>query len=373
MLKAIFDNAIDGIITIDERGKIESINPAAAKLFGYAKEEVQDQNVKMLMPEPYQAHHDGYMSHYITTGKKKIIGIGREVLGKRKDQTTFPFFLSVSEIHLDNRRIFAGIIHDITELKKAENEIREYALKLELSNAELQDFAYVSSHDLQEPLRKIQAFGDRLLQKELENLSPAGQDYLQRILNAASRMQNLINDMLKLSRIGSQETPFVELSLNEILSEVKEDLFVQIEKSDAIITSEDLPVIYADATQMRQLFQNLISNSLKFAREGVRPEIKISSAFFEKEAYHGGKEKFVRIFLEDNGTGFEEKYAEKIFVVFQRLHGQKYEGSGIGLAICKKIIARHNGTIEAKSAPGKGTQFIFSLAVNSPQKDIKTY
>jgi len=366
-LRAIFDNAIDGIITIDDRGKLESINPAAAKMFGYTNEDIFGKNINMLMPEPYHSKHDTYMKSYRDTGEKKIIGIGREVLGKRKDGTTFPFFLSVSEIQLEDRRIFAGIIHDITELKKAEEHIREYAIKLEHSNAELQDFAYISSHDLQEPLRKIQAFGDRLLQKESENLTEEGQDHLQRILNAASRMQNLINDLLQLSRLTSKSEPFVELDLNEIFMEVKEDLEILIEKKHAEIISQTLPKIKGDQTQIRQLFQNLISNSIKFSQPDKDPIIKISYEPHEELNFNGEKELFVKLTFEDNGIGFEEKYVEKIFNVFQRLHGQKYEGSGIGLAICKKIVTRHNGHIEVKSIINKGTTFIITLPVNPTQ------
>ncbi len=363
-LRAIFDNAIDGIITIDDRGKLESINPAAAKMFGYNNEDVYGQNINMLMPEPYHSKHDRYMKNYHDTGEKKIIGIGREVLGKRKDGTTFPFFLSVSEIQLEDRKIFAGIIHDITELKKAEEHIREYALKLEHSNSELQDFAYISSHDLQEPLRKIQAFGDRLMQKESANLSGEGVDHLQRILNAASRMQNLINDLLRLSRLTSKLEPFIEIDLNEILAHVKEDIEVLIEKNQAEIIAEELPKIKADPTQIRQLFQNLISNSIKFSHPDKKPLIKITSSIFEEENYQGEKEIYVRILFEDNGIGFDEKYLEKIFTVFQKLHGQKYEGSGIGLAICKKIVSRHNGNIEAKSVLNNGATFIVTLPAN---------
>jgi two-component system sensor kinase FixL len=363
-LRAIFDNAIDGIITIDDRGKLESLNPAAAKMFGYNNEDIFGQNINILMPEPYHSKHDGYMKNYRDTGEKKIIGIGREVLGKRKDGTTFPFFLSVSEVQLEDRKIFAGIIHDITELKKAEEHIREYAVKLEHSNAELQDFAYVSSHDLQEPLRKIQAFGDRLMQKESANLSEEGQDHLKRILNAASRMQNLINDLLQLSRLTSKTEPFIDVDLNEILSEVKEDLEVLIEKKQAKIISDSLPIIKADPTQIRQLFQNLISNSIKFSQADTPPLITITSTIFEEMNFKGSSETLTQLQFADNGIGFDQKYIEKIFTVFQKLHGQKYEGSGIGLAICKKIVARHLGTIEAKSTINKGTTFIVTLPLN---------
>lgn len=363
-LSAIFDHAIDGIITIDSNGIVESMNPAAARLFGYQPAEVLGQNIKMLMPEPDRTNHDDYLDNYKRTGQKKIIGIGREVSGRRKDGSKFPLYLSVAEIHFEGKTIFSGIIHDITELKLSREKLRRYAAELERSNRELQDFAYVSSHDLQEPLRKIQAFGDRLLEKEAGNLSEPGQEYLTRMLNAAGRMQRLINDLLSFSRISTTSKAFRQVDLNVVLKDVLTDLELLIEQSGSVIEAGDLPVIDGDSTQLSQVFQNLISNAIKFARENEAPKIKIFARPVQEQAHMTGTpgDEKVEIYFEDNGIGFDQKYADRIFHIFQRLEGQRYEGSGIGLAICKRVAHRHGGDIVAKSKPGKGATFILTLS-----------
>ncbi|MEQ8532370.1 MAG: PAS domain S-box protein [Imperialibacter sp.] len=363
-LSAIFDHAIDGIITIDEKGIVESMNPAAARLFGYEPVEVLGQNIKMLMPEPDRSRHDTYLENYRTTGVKKIIGIGREVSGKRKDGSKFPLYLSVTEIQFEGKTIFTGIIHDITELKLSREKLRRYAAELERSNRELQDFAYVSSHDLQEPLRKIQAFGDRLLHKEAPNLSEQGQDYLARMLNAAGRMQRLINDLLSFSRISSKTREFVQVDLNQVLAEVLTDLELLIEQTETRVEASDLPTIDGDYTQLAQVFQNLISNAIKFVRDGEKPRIKISARAVQEQAHLTATpgDETVEITFQDNGTGFDQKYADRIFHIFQRLEGQKFEGSGIGLAICKRVANRHGGDIVAIGTPGVGSTFILTLS-----------
>lgn len=363
-INAIIDNAVDGIITINERGIIEMINPAVTRLFGYYSEELIGENVKKLMlPEDGQAH-DQYLINYLTTRKPKIIGIGREVTGRRKDGSTFPFNLSVSEVELSNRKIFTGIVHDLSEQKLAEENLRRYAAELERSNRELQDFAYVSSHDLQEPLRKIQAFGDRIKSREKDQLSERGQEYLERMLNAAKRMQNLINDLLTYSRVTTQAKPFKKVNLKKIVEEVVNDLEYRIEHENASVFIDDLPEIEADAVQIRQLFQNLLSNALKFRKQDVPPEIHVSYQDLHRYQYlHGTPgDDMIEITVKDNGIGFDDKYADRIFNVFQRLEGNSFEGSGVGLAICKKIVVRHGGDITVSSKPGKGTSFKVQLA-----------
>ncbi|MER2999329.1 PAS domain S-box protein [Pontibacter populi] len=361
---SIIKTAVDGIITIDLHGLMEMVNPAAQKLFGYQESELLGRNISMLMPEPDSSQHDGYMERYHRTGIPHIIGIGREVSGLRKDGSVFPFFLSISEVQLVDRKVYTGFVHDITQQKVSEERLRRYASELERSNRELQDFAYVSSHDLQEPLRKIQAFGDRLKTKEYDKLSDQGKDYVDRMLNAAARMQNLINDLLDFSRVTSKSKAFVKVKLDKILTEVLSDLEVTIEQAGAIIERSPLPTIEAEPTQMRQLFQNLISNAIKFRREGVAPIVKISSRDVQLHAHLTSTpgDEMVEICIEDNGIGFDEKYLDRIFNIFQRLEGQKYEGSGIGLAVCRKIAVRHGGDITAHSKPGEGTQFIITLA-----------
>lgn len=367
-LQAVINTAVDGIITISKSGAVESMNPAAAKLFGYVPEEVMGNNISMLMPEPDRTQHDGYLRNYRETEKPKIIGIGREVVGRRKDGTTFPLHLSVSEVKLNNKIIYTGILHDLSAQKAAEEKVRRYAKELERSNIELQDFAYVSSHDLQEPLRKIRAFGDRL-KKEASQLSEKSMDYLERMINAALRMQHLINDLLSFSRVSTHAKSFHEVNLKDVISDVLIDLEYSIEQSQAKIKIDDLPIIEAEYIQMKQLFQNLIGNALKFRKAEEPPHIKIYSNLMPRKSYHQNTvtgENLVKIFIEDNGIGFDEQYGEKIFQIFQRLEGRKFEGSGIGLAICKRIATRHGGDIEAQSTLEMGATFIVTLPLKQP-------
>ncbi|MFD2512491.1 PAS domain S-box protein [Pontibacter locisalis] len=369
-INSIIQGAVDGIITINTRGIIEMVNPAAAKQFGYEADELLGKSINILMPEPDRSLHDSYMHHYHVTGEKRIIGIGREVTGMRKDGSIFPFYLSISEVMLSDRKVYTGFVHDITKQKLTEERLRRYTAELERSNRELQDFAYVSSHDLQEPLRKIQAFGDRLKIKEYENLSDQGKDYVDRMLNAASRMQNLINDLLNFSRVTTKATPFVKVELDNILDEVISDLEVSIERTNTEIIRSPLPVIEAEPTQMRQLFQNLLSNAIKFRKENESPIINIYAKNLQRQAHLTATpgDEVTEIYVEDNGIGFDEKYLDRIFNIFQRLEGQKYEGSGIGLAVCRKIAIRHGGDITARSQPGVGTRFIITLALKHPEE-----
>jgi PAS domain S-box-containing protein len=247
---------------------------------------------------------------------------------------------------------FTVILTDITELKRTQ-------LRLEQSNRELESFAYVASHDLQEPLRKIQTFGERLA-RTATSLSPEAQDYLTRMQGAATRMRQLIDDLLAFSRVSAKGQPFKQVDLSAIAREVLEDLEATIEQTGAEVSLGQLPSFDADPTQMRQLLQNLVGNALKFRREGVTPSVSIGARV---DAQGSRCELVVR----DNGIGFEEKYRERIFNVFQRLHGRsQYEGTGIGLAICRKIAERHGGNIEARSTPGVGTAFHITLPMRQP-------
>ncbi len=249
-----------------------------------------------------------------------------------------------------------GLISDVTQRKNDEHELQANAVRLEQSNRELQDFAFVASHDLQEPLRKIQAFGDRLKTKYGAALDETGLDYLARMQNAAARMQVLINDLLSFSRITSKAKPFEQVDLQEVANAVVSDLEIRIEQTGAQVDIDPLPIIDADPTQMRQLIQNLLSNALKFQQADIKPHIKITAERVNSDA------NLCEITISDNGIGFEEKYLDRIFTLFQRLHGRsEYEGTGVGLAVCRKIVERHGGQITAQSAPHQGAKFIISL------------
>jgi PAS domain S-box-containing protein len=258
----------------------------------------------------------------------------------------------------------------LAQAQLLEDESRQRQ-ELARSNAELQDFAYIASHDLQEPLRKIQAFGNRLQAQFSATLGDRGQDYLERMHNAAERMQALINDLLSLSQVTTKAQPFAIVNLEQITREVLSDLELAIERTGGRVEVGALPTIEADPLQIRQLIQNLISNALKFHRAGVPPLIKISSQLFDVE--QGVVEKLVvthcQITIEDNGIGFDEKYLDRIFNVFQRLHNRsEYEGTGMGLAICRKVAERHGGTITAISNPGQGATFVVTLPVKRTEE-----
>lgn len=253
----------------------------------------------------------------------------------------------------------AGLEQNIQKLQEAEKTLAAYAAELERNNSELQSFAYVASHDLQEPLRKIRTFGDRLQMNHAAALDKRGVDYLQRMQNAAERMQVLIHDLLLFSRVTTQAKPLQTVSLQKIVGEVLSDLEVHIEEAHAQVQVGALPTLDADPTQMRQLFQNLLANALKFHKLDQPPVILVYS---EKLVDNGRDPTCWQITVADNGIGFEEKYAERIFTIFQRLHGRHdYEGTGVGLAICRKIVERHQGRITAHSQPGAGATFVITL------------
>jgi PAS domain S-box-containing protein len=266
-----------------------------------------------------------------------------------------------------------GIGRDITERKNAEDalrssewKLRQFTAQLERSNRELQDFAYVASHDLQEPLRKIVVFGERLKEKCGEALGEEPRDYLDRMQKAAARMQTLINDLLTFSRVTSKARPFSPVNLAEVAREVVSDLEARIEQVQGHVEIGTLPVIDAEELQMRQLLQNLIGNALKFRRPETPPVVTVATRTFADES---GRE-MCELTIRDNGIGFDEKYLDRIFNVFQRLHSRaEFEGNGMGLAIVKKIALYHGGDITAKSRPGAGTTFILTLPMTHPKNN----
>jgi len=412
-LQAILDTTVDGMITIDELSIVQSFNKAAESIFGYPAREVIGSNVSMLMPSPYREEHDTYVDNYLRTGNRKIIGTGREVAGRRKDGSTFPLYLAVSEVQVGDKRLFTGILRDITKRKKAEEDlkaakdqleerVRERTAQLQRSNArlertyrDLQEFLFAASNDLQEPLRKIQILNDRIKTAHCDLMDKKGKDHFDKLQEEAKRMQDLIQALLGYSRITTKAGPFVPMDLNRAVRDVLRDLEGRVEKASGRIEVGELPAVEADPVQIHRLFQNLVDNALKF-RGPESPVIKIRGRLVKEDTASGGKrekggagagtgerktagselaaalfaEGFCRITVEDNGIGFEEKYLDRIFMPFKRLHARSgpYEGAGMGLAICRRIVEAHGGTITARSAPGKGSTFIVVLPIRQASR-----
>ena len=267
----------------------------------------------------------------------------------------------------DEERAFrADLEREIERTREAERQLESTLVELRRSNEELQNFAFVASHDLQEPLRKIRAFSDRVRRRNETNLDDESKDSLRRVEAAAERMQRLILDLLELSRITTKGRPRVSVDLGKTIDGVLDDLQTRLEETGGRVDRGPLPRVVADPAQMRQLMQNVIANALKFRRPDVSPIVTIGGSTLPN-----GR---VALEVRDNGIGFEEKYADRIFVVFQRLHGRgEYEGSGIGLAIVRKIVERHGGNIEARGNPGEGASFLFDLPGENgePAKDAR--
>jgi PAS domain S-box-containing protein len=479
-MRSIVDHLIDGIITIDEYGTLETYNPAAAKIFGYSANEVLGKNVQSLMPDSDPTHkaQEGDLATYLRTG----VGTGRELVMRRRDGSTFPMDLAVSAFQQGQRRYFTGLVRDISERKRSEESLRtsesrfrllvegikDYAVmmldstgniqtwnsgaellfgykadeiigqplsrflpgqdgqrdtqaeelrkalilgkvgaedwrirkdgtqfwanyattplydsrgelqgfayitrdlterklaetnlekgveELSRSNLDLEQFAYVASHDLQEPLRAVSGCVQVLKRRYQGKLDERADELITHTIDGVSRMQTLIDDLLTFSRVGTGGKVFKKCDCNEILAIALANLEVAVAEAGAAVTHEPLPVVKADSLQLTQLFQNLIGNAIKFrGKEPPRIHIAVRQDHTHSNWFFSVK---------DNGIGMEAEYFERIFVIFQRLHTRsEYSGTGIGLAICKKIVERHGGRIFVESELGRGSTFSFTL------------
>jgi two-component system sensor kinase FixL len=366
---AILESSLDPIITINHEGVITEFNRAAEHVFGYPRSEVLGtQPSEVLFPPSKMSSHQDRIDRYLEAGEGSMLGKRVEVTAVRASGESFPAEMAMTLNRQHGLPVMTFFVRDISQQKRAEEEQARYAADLERSNQELEQFAYVASHDLQEPLRKIRTFGDRLQSLCGSSLEPTALECLQRMQNAAERMQTLINGILSLSRVMTHGQDFVPVDLGQIAGEVLSDLEVEIEQTGATVELGTLLTIQADPLQIRQLLQNLIGNALKFRHENVPPVIKVHSRYLRgrepRSTRETPAEEQCRITVEDNGIGFEEKYADRIFGIFQRLHTREaYPGTGIGLAICRKIAERHGGTITARSGVDQGATFEVLLPV----------
>jgi PAS domain S-box-containing protein len=367
---AALNNMIQGLCMFDADQRLIVCNERYLQIYGFSSEVVKP-GVRLREIMEYSVS----LGNYRREDAERAI-IERPTTADKREQAVLYQRLNDGRVIAVMHQPMAGggsvaTYEDVTQTVRAEEALRDYARRLERSNRELQDFASIASHDLQEPLRKIEAFGSRLRAKCADELSEDGHAYVERMHDAAVRMRSLINDLLTYSSVTTDARPFVAVDLGQIAQEVISDLQVTIEQADARVEVRDLPEIEADPTQMRQLLQNLLSNALKFQHEGVPPVIRISARLRHAERIHRliGLPDLCEVTVADNGIGFEQSYAERIFGIFQRLHGRgTYPGTGIGLATCRKIVERHGGAISAISEPGQGARFLFTLPIKQPPR-----
>ncbi len=361
--RGLLESAPDAIIIVNREGIIQLTNAQTEYLFEYKKEEMLGQRVEMLIPARFMDSHPHHREAFFANPKTRGMGVGLELFGKKKNGKEFPVEISLSPLETEEGTLVSAAVRDISEKKRLEHEIRDANInlekkvrqrtaELETKNRELEQFAYVASHDLQEPLRTTSSFVDLFKKKYIGKLDEEADTMLNYIVQSSDRMKVLIKDLLDYSRIG-RKTDIQPVDCNIILKEVLADLNKNIQETKTEIKTGKLPLINGYPTELKLIFQNLITNAIKFRKKDIAPIINI---FAEKK---GGYWQFS---VEDNGIGIEEKHKDRIFVIFQRLHNRtEYDGSGIGLAHCKKIAELHGGKIWVESKPGEGSTFHFTI------------
>jgi len=352
-LEAVVDTAVDGVILIDTLGNVRMFNPACENVFGYTQDEVLGRNVKMLMPTPFHEEHDHYLENYRRSGVRKIIGIGREVAGRRKDGTTFPMELSVGEARHNGEPLFVGIIRDITRRKQSDDQKESLLKQLTASNIERGHFAHIAAHDLGQSVRMVSSFCGLLSANYGKQLDERGRQYVSIMASAAHAMQALLDDIVEHGRLDFEKGDAAWFDASKVLEEVLRSLGEPIEKSGAVVTSNSLPTIWTIQVRFARVLQNLIANAIKYIAPGTTPKVHVSVTTKLDEWIFS---------VADNGIGIDPQYHARIFEPFKRLHtAREYSGAGMGLAICNKIVASLGGRMSVESSPGAGSTFSFSV------------
>ncbi|UFZ03581.1 PAS domain S-box protein [Bradyrhizobium ontarionense] len=341
-----------GMIMTDASGKIVLVNAEAERLFGYAREELYGKSIDILVPSAVRAGHAKHRDGFLTQPEARRMGVGRDLYGVRKNGTQIPIEIGLNPIRTNDGLMILSAITDIAERKRATQALAARTEELQRSNADLEQFAYVASHDLQEPLRMVSSYTELLAEHYKDTLDETSEKYIRYAVDGAKRMQRLVKDLLAYSRVDAQGKSLAPVSSEGVVRHVLEGLRGAIEESHAAVEFGTLPLVHADRVQLAQVFQNLIGNALKFHGESP-PSIRIGASRKDgKWLFH----------VQDNGIGIEREYSERVFQMFQRLHERsRYQGSGIGLAIAKKIVERHGGRIWFESEPCNGTTFYFTI------------
>src|SRR6202041_1992373 len=351
--RGLLEAAPDAMVVVNKGGEIVLLNVQAEKQFGYSRDELVGQKVKNIIPEGFAERLIADDLRSAADALAQQIGTGIELSGRRKDGSEFPIEIMLSPLESAEGILVTAAIRDITERKRSEEHLVKTVGELKRSNDELQQFAYVSSHDLQEPLRMVTSYTQLLAGRYKGRLDSDADEFIAFAVDGCNRMQGLIRDLLAYSRAGTNGKALHEVSVENALKEALANLRATIDQSGAVVTHDALPAIWADETQLTQVFQNLVGNAIKYHGTEV-PHVHVSAT------KNGGNEWTFSV--RDNGLGIDPQYFDRIFIIFQRLHGRdEFEGTGIGLAICKKILERLGGRIWVESQPEKGSTFYFAL------------
>jgi PAS domain S-box-containing protein len=363
--RGLLEAAPDAMVVVDQGGKIVLLNVQAEKQFGYSRDELVGQKVKDIIPEGFAERLVSDALRSVEDALAQQIGTGIELHGRRKNGSSFPIEIMLSPLESAEGILVTAAIRDISVRKNAEADLLRKVEELNRSNEELGQFAYIASHDLQEPLRMVASYTQLLSRRYKGKLDSEADEFIAFAVDGASRMQRLIQDLLAYSRVGTKGLDLLDASSEEALQQALINLRGAIEESGALVTHDPLPAVLADKMQLIQLFQNLLGNAIKYQRPGI-PRVQISAA------RNGNKQWTFSV--KDNGLGIDPLYFDRIFGMFQRLHKrEEFAGTGIGLAICKKIVERHGGSISVESQPGQGSTFRFALAATKGEEAMKAF
>jgi len=352
LFQLLLDSMPNAVLLVDATGRITYANPLAFRYFGYAPHELIGMGVEVLVPAVSRAGHASLRTGYLREPRMRAMTPNMELYAQRKDGSTFSAEIGLSPIESAEGMLVLATINDISELKRTTRDLMERTRELARSNTELEQFAYVASHDLQEPLRMVTSYLQLIAQRYEGRLDADADDFIRFAVDGATRMKQLIKDLLDYSRAGRSHTE-KPVALAHVLERVLGSLGPRITETNAHIVSDPLPRVLGDEGRLFRMFLNLVSNAIKFRRPDSPPEVHIG-------ARRQGREWIIEV--ADNGIGIGAEYKERIFQMFQRLHGRdEYEGTGIGLATCKRIVERHGGHIWVESQAGRGSTFFVSL------------